>query len=213
MSPDSPFSSNVVFVCQPIDETGTLLPEEAALLTTVGSQSRRKQVVAGRAAARHALALLGAASQPVAIPRDEHGAPIWPEMICGSISHTARFAAAAVAQTSTTELLGLDIEERSRLISDRALNRIASPAELAWIQAGDRATRALQLFTAKEAWYKAIHPRLRRVVEFSAVRAIPIDHRTLALHPTIEIPGIHHPLNACTVLTADLVISGVESAR
>ncbi len=42
--------------------------------------------------------------------RNEHGAPIWPEGLCGAITHCQEYSAAAVAESRQFRAVGLDVE-------------------------------------------------------------------------------------------------------
>jgi 4'-phosphopantetheinyl transferase EntD len=128
------------------------------------SESRRREFTTARGCARRALFEFGLGS--VAILADqEHGAPIWPTGIVGSITHCAGYRAAVVARSDALSCIGIDAEPNENL-PWRVLSRIASDQEremvcdllsscpqIAW----DRL-----LFSAKEAVYKAWHPLTQR---------------------------------------------------
>lgn len=146
-------------------------PEAAVIARAV--PARRAEFVAGRAAARAALVALGLS--PVAIPRGPAGAPLWPDGIVGSISHAAGLCLAAAAREVDCAALGLDIEEDRPLPAD-LVAEVCGPAERASLPPGDAGGRAaLAVFSAKEAAYKALHPRGAGVFGFDALE--------VTLHP------------------------------
>jgi 4'-phosphopantetheinyl transferase EntD len=123
---------------------------------------RRRELAAGRAALRCALADLGV-TEPPAILADDRGAPVLPEGFVGSISHKAQRAAALVAPAGQG-FVGVDIEVAapSRLAIEK---RILTPREQARVSGRD----VTLYFSIKEAIYKAIDPIVRRYVGFTEV--------------------------------------------
>lgn len=131
------------------------LAEEAALVADA-VERRQHTFAAGRHAARLALRPLGAAAG--AILRTPDGAPLWPAGFVGSISHTDRLAAAAVARTADAAALGLDIEILSKVRPELA-PLILTDAELAAWKGRPSGCRAVELalvFSAKEAAIKCL---------------------------------------------------------
>lgn len=109
----------------------------------------------GRAAADDALGRLGEPRAP--IPVGASGEPVWPDGIVGSISHTPGLAIAIVGRREEFLGIGVDVELAGRNVDERTFARICTPAELEWVRAGpDPKLRALMLFCAKEATYKAL---------------------------------------------------------
>lgn len=149
------------------DEDIDLFPAEEAQLERAVPKRRREYTTA-RAAARRALAGLGYAALPVL--RGEHGEPLWPAGVVGSLTHCDGYRACAVAPADAVDVLGLDAEPAQPL-SAGVFERITVPAErdrqaglsdhepgLPW----DRL-----LFCAKEATYKAWYPLARRWLGFA----------------------------------------------
>jgi 4'-phosphopantetheinyl transferase EntD len=147
-----------------------LYPEETKQL--VGCvEKRQREIAAGRRCARRALAQLGIANFPVLAGPDR--APIWPETIVGSITHTDGcadgYCGVAVGEQRKFAGIGIDAEPRLPL-----------PDELwSWILDQNERQEALQsaepgiyarlVFSAKETTYKALYPSLKRILEFSDV--------------------------------------------
>ncbi|NPD13864.1 phosphopantetheinyl transferase [Xinfangfangia sp. D13-10-4-6] len=154
---------------------GAALPwQHYPLLTgedTGGMVARRAaEFSAGRHAARQAMAGLGRVRS--AIPKGPDRAPVWPDGLVGSITHSAEACIAAVAlKRSAGDLsgkglsgIGLDAEPLHALDPGLAalitgpLDQVQADAAMA---GGDP---ALMLFCAKEAAYKAQYPLSQRIL-------------------------------------------------
>ncbi|MFB7745348.1 hypothetical protein [Streptomyces sp. NPDC056132] len=98
------------------------------------SDRRRREFLAGRAAAADALAHLGMPRRNVS--RTDRGVPVWPTGLVGSISHSRNWAVAIILDSAVTACCGLDIEELP-----------PSGQNL-----------PLELHCAREALYKALSP-------------------------------------------------------
>ncbi|WP_083950422.1 4'-phosphopantetheinyl transferase family protein [Roseivivax lentus] len=154
-----------VAVVDPEEATEPLFPiEEAAVRRAVAG--RRAEFTAGRQAARQALAMLG--YPPIAIPMAEDRAPVWPQGIVGSLSHCPAVCIAVVADASRIASLGVDIEPFDPLPED-IVHEIGREDEIAGI-GPDRRLAARQLFSAKEAAYKAQYPLTRTLFGFEGLR-------------------------------------------
>ncbi|WP_284164832.1 4'-phosphopantetheinyl transferase superfamily protein [Frigidibacter sp. SD6-1] len=160
----------------PADEAATGLAHEdaetgayaIALPDTLGRAvgKRRREYLAGRLCAAHALRRLAA---PEALGQNGR-APVWPAGTVGSITHTDRRALAIASRRHAR--LGLDCEE---VMGAEQAERLA-PAILA---PGDAAVRPASLgfaafvtlvFSAKEAFYKAHSAAIGRVADFTEAR-------------------------------------------
>jgi len=161
---------------------------------------RRREFSAGRSCARQALRALDCENTPII--HDENGAPLWPQNIIGSITHSTTYAAAAVAQDSRLLGLGIDMETVSR-VSPRITNKILTEPEKIALQfhpdlAEQQRLLAL-LFSAKESIYKCLHPLLQCRIGFKDAR-IECDPDqnsiTIILCPRIQsaLPGTEHLL-------------------
>lgn len=154
-----------VAVATPGEVEEALFPiEEAAVARAVAG--RRAEFAAGRAAARRALEALG--HERVAIPMAEDRAPVWPEGVVGSLSHSATACIAVVARADRYKSLGVDIEPYDPLPED-IVHEIGREDEIAGI-GPDRRLAARQLFSAKEAAYKAQYPLTRTLFGFEGLR-------------------------------------------
>ncbi|MEM1159333.1 MAG: 4'-phosphopantetheinyl transferase superfamily protein [Pseudomonadota bacterium] len=145
------------------------LPPEEDRATRRMVDKRRREFAAGRAAARAAMAELGL--PPAAIPMGDDRAPCWPVGCLGSISHSAGAAVAIVTRQGGVRSLGLDIEADTDL-DPRLWPEILTPSEADWIAqrpAPERGRLAKQVFSAKEAVYKAQYPLTGARFGFDAV--------------------------------------------
>lgn len=124
--------------------------------------NRRLEFAAGRLAARDAMGQLGFAASPVPMASDR--APIWPEGLIGSITHSAGLALACVAQARDVAALGIDLEPDEALEKD-LVSTILTPEEAEAIPEED----ARAAFCAKEAVYKALYPLTGEIWDFDAV--------------------------------------------
>ncbi len=126
---------------------------------------RRREMAAGREAARDALVQLGLA--PTAIPVGPGGAPRWPAGVVGSITHTEAWALAAVARAEDARGLGIDAEPDAPLEAE-LWESITTAAELTRLRAAADAPRlARRLFCVKEAAYKCQFPLSGQLLEFT----------------------------------------------
>lgn len=140
------------------DWSGPLHPEEATLIARAVPH-RRSEFAAGRTAARAAMEALG--HPPKVLTRGPGGPPVWPDGLTGTITHGGAHVLAAVAATSDAAALGLDLEPMAVLAPDIGA-RICGP--------GENRSRALEVFGAKEAAYKAQFMLSGRVLGFEALR-------------------------------------------
>ncbi|GAA0460333.1 4'-phosphopantetheinyl transferase family protein [Sphingomonas molluscorum] len=110
--------------------------------------------------------LRGIGKEAVEILRAPEGFPVWPEGFVGSLSHTRTVAAAIVARSDSFDCLGIDIEEPEEVESELA--RLIVREEEEWaIRVGMISIR--QVFSVKEAVFKALYPRDRVMLDFQDV--------------------------------------------
>jgi 4'-phosphopantetheinyl transferase EntD len=146
------------------ESAGALLAEEHCCAEAFGPK-RLEDFRHGRHCARQAMRLLG--TQPRAVTIGPRREPVWPLGIVGSITHSAGAAGAAVARASRWVSVGIDLEP-DHPVSPRIIRRICRPEELARLPANeDEALRtARQIFSMKEAAYKALWPQLQNFLGF-----------------------------------------------
>jgi len=182
------FPRNVVTVETNLETVrGVVLPEEASLVRNC-TPRRQREFFAGRACAREAMRRLAVPDTPVL--KDARGAPLWPSGIVGSLSHTSRYGAAAVARVENVDALGLDIE-RIADVDESCWPYIYTERELAWLlsQAAHMRRRlAALLFSAKECFYKCQYALTQQWLEYRDV-AIVVDlaRNTFQPQPSVEV--------------------------
>jgi 4'-phosphopantetheinyl transferase EntD len=146
-----------------------LLPEEAVHVGRAVAK-RVQEFAAGRLCARQALAEFGIVDFPIRVADDRQA--IWPDGLVGSITHTAGFCAAVVAERRRIASVGLDSEVVGD-VKGEIWPSICAPIETAWIDslpAAQRAAAVTLIFSAKEAFYKCQYPVTREFLDFLDVR-------------------------------------------
>lgn len=176
----------VVRECSLDGRTPSLFPEEMAAIANAVDR-RRREFAAGRACARDAFAALGLPA--VAIPSGADRAPVWPQGVAGSISHSGTWCVAAVArQLDGVVSLGVDIEEAVPLDQAFALD-ICTPFERDWLDLqphGERGLLLKVLFSAKECAYKCQYPLTLAFLEYDAM-SIELDLAAGSFRARFEI--------------------------
>lgn len=158
--------------------------EKESELIVNAVKKRKVEFLNGRHHARKALAAIG---KPCAgIGRLPSRAPNWPEGYVGSISHSKYFAGAIAARSSAFLSLGFDIEDKNR-ISKSLMQYILSKRET-W---ANTKSKALIVFSIKEAFFKAYHPRAGEFLDKDDIVVIESD-----AHPknyTVELVSNDKP--------------------
>ncbi len=157
------------------------LPAAEQALAQGMSSSRRRELVAGRAALHATLAELAPALASAPILADDRGAPVLPAGWYGSISHKGNRAAALIAPAGEARV-GIDLERAAPPRQDIA-RWILTRREQDTLD--DRGRGATLRFSIKEAIYKAIDPFVRRYVAFTEVE---LDVADGIAHVTSELP-------------------------
>lgn len=135
--------------------TGGLYPQELSLISKA-IDKRRCEFAAGRACAREALGALGYAPMPIL--QAPSRAPLWPDAILGTISHSHTWAGAAVVRAEQLAGIGFDIETVDR-VSMNIARKVLTGAEATVLQnlpADEQKAFLALLFSAKEAVYKCL---------------------------------------------------------
>ena len=148
-------NSNIACGCRlirPTDEAWLRPAENERLRRSVPSVRRASG--AARAVARRLLVQVGVDQNTDLVSDSIHG-PNWPMGICGSMTHDAEYAAAAVISARDSAGIGIDIEPAKPLPSD-IYEVVVTDAEHTLLN-GNLLT-ARSVFTIKEAVYKATHP-------------------------------------------------------
>lgn len=138
---------------------------------------RQAEFLAGRLIARDILTQITAYDGDVAI--GEGGMPIWPSGVCGSISHTRRSVYCIVA-AGYSRRVGIDCED---IVSERQAAELGkfvlSPTELGVLRQStlDLKVGFTLFFSAKECFFKAVYPCLRRYIDFLEVEVREINEQ------------------------------------
>jgi 4'-phosphopantetheinyl transferase EntD len=128
------------------------------------TEVRRAEFAAGRSCAREAMSQLGIARVPILAGPNR--VPLWPEGVCGSITHTREYAAAALCRRRDAESIGLDVEPALPLDED-LIDIVCSPDELGQaFGLFEPGLLAKLLFSAKECAFKCQFPLTGRYLEF-----------------------------------------------
>lgn len=167
---------------------------------------RRAEFLAGRYCAKSALSKLGITETEV--PIGQHRSPVWPHGLLGSISHSNTHAIAAVTTKKQTMGIGIDIEAQ---ITSQTISRIEKQIlfndELTFFNQHSKHKEQLftLIFSAKESFFKAAYPQVKRYFEFDAVELIGMDASRSKLTFKI-INELSTTLTANQVFSADYVI-------
>ncbi len=112
---------------------------------------RQVEYVLGRQAAHGAVRALRRTPTPILWGAMRQ--PLWPPGLVGSISHADFVAVAIAARKQLYGAIGVDLEFIQHNMS-RLAHHICTPSEQIWAGASD--ARLVQVFSAKEALYKAL---------------------------------------------------------
>jgi enterobactin synthetase component D len=171
-----------------------------AIAPEVRGHVARRQLafIGGRLCAELSMIQLG--SQPQRIGRGTAGEPTWPDAWIGSIAHNDDFALAVVAPSAAHVSIGVDTEHIVDRASFDAVGSIClSPAENSAVrEAQDPCLAATLMFSAKEAYYKAGYPRVRRYVDFLDMQIDSIDflQGTFDISPSVPAAPLARGLTA-----------------
>ena len=160
--------TNQAFRCRyattSLHQLNNLPPEKLPEVNFGLSQNRNQEYLLGRLAIKDALGSLG---YPTTwIERDPlTKAPVWPEGITGSLSHSSGLALAVVGDSPPILGLGVDLEKANRTIDLGIERHICTQDEsddLRSLHLENHAIRLLLTFSAKESLYKCFFGRVPR---------------------------------------------------
>jgi 4'-phosphopantetheinyl transferase EntD len=174
-----------------------LHPEEEIHVARAG-EKRRRDFALGRTCARTALAGLGHGEAVIA--KGDDGAPLWPDGITGSITHTQGYAAALVGESRNFAGIGIDAERAGGVTRD-LWPRLFSRAEQAQIAVhSDPLLIATLLFSAKEASYKAW--ALKGPLAFRDIEIVLDGGRFIAARAEARLGGCYAVEKSVALVTA-----------
>jgi phosphopantetheine--protein transferase-like protein len=192
------FPSCAATACRRIGHsTGELYTQELSLISKA-IHKRRCEFATGRACAREALGALGYAPMPIL--QAPSRAPLWPDAILGTISHSHTWAGAAVARAEQLAGIGLDIETVDR-VSMNIARKVLTGAEAAVLHnlpADEHKTFLALLFSAKEAVYKCLASAVRVHMGFHDAEVRKAGPSCFEVHMS---PEIARACPACAFLT------------
>lgn len=146
-----------------------LWPEEEELVRHAVDK-RRREFALGRAAARQALAGLGAPAAAIARQADRR--PAWPHGFIGSITHCDGFCGAVAAREQDIKAIGFDAEPATPLPDgvDRMIYGAEEGAHFSALPVVAGLSWPKLAFSAKEAFYKCFYPVTQKRLGFHDVR-------------------------------------------
>lgn len=191
------FGAEIVDVGQLVE----IHPEELIHVARAG-QVRRRDFALGRFCARAALAPMGFGQ--AVIPKTETGAPLWPQGLVGSITHTKAYAAALAGRSQDFCLIGVDAERVGGVAED-LWPRLFSGAERQQLLAtNEKSLKATLLFSAKEASHKAW--QLKAAPAFRDIEIALEEDGFVAAHAGHTLKGRH-------AVEGDLVVTMAFAPR
>ncbi len=137
-----------------------LHPSEACAISRAVPK-RQAEFAFGRQVARRAMAGLGYPNVP--LPMGPDRAPLWPPGLRGSISHAGDHCLAVVSRSDQVSAMGIDVEPDQPLPED-VIDSVCSPSERQKFAGRER-----QVFSAKEAIFKAVYPECGVIFGFDAL--------------------------------------------
>lgn len=141
---------------------------------------RKAEYLAGRVCAKHVLATLSIDNFELHSGTDR--APIWPENIIGSITHTQGVAMAMACQHTDVAGIGIDIEQLMSAEQELELQKqILHPDEYPLFrQLAEQLSHPLTvIFSAKESIFKALYPSVKQFFGFEAAQLIAFNKQQL----------------------------------
>lgn len=134
---------------------------------------RRAEYLASRLCVRHAVSQLGI--EDFLLANDCDRAPIWPQGITGSLSHTHHCISLLLAKTTSGKILGVDCEQvMKHQTAQEMQSMIVTAQEMAVLRHSGLpfATALTVAFSLKESLYKALFPQLRQFMNFDAAEIV-----------------------------------------
>ncbi len=170
---------------------------------------RQHEFATGRRLAHRLLADFGSAN--FALLADGDRAPIWPEGVIGSISHSHGLCVVAASKVGAIAGLGIDVEQADA-VRPELWRRVLDEEEERWLRAQPAAHQlrlAAVFFSAKEASYKAQFPLTRARLGFHDV-SLELDLASSAFHA--RVPGFPRPLAGAFAIHEPWVLTGLALA-
>ena len=152
--------------CVENSEVSALHLEKAKASNPQMSSKKLMRWVRGRKAAYTALKRLGC-ERPPDVAQGTGGEPVWPDGICGSITHCEPWSVVVAMRSSSEASLGIDMENAARISDLEICSLVCRNSERDWVlDSNDPHARLCVMFSAKEALFKCVYPRCRRYIDF-----------------------------------------------
>jgi len=152
---------------------------------------RRAEYLASRVCARYALTLFGFTDFVLA--NDADRAPVWPQGMAGSLSHTRQRIGLLLTREASGKLLGVDCEEFMQPeTAEEMQSMVISAREKAVLATSHQpfATALTAAFSLKESLYKTLFPAFRQFMNFNEAEITACDSAitnvTLRLNRTLS---------------------------
>lgn len=153
-------------------------------------KKRRAEYLASRYCLQQALASWGIPS--FLLHNSPDRAPIWPQGIRGSLSHTHQQVCALLTRRQD-QLLGVDCERiMEAKVASETHPMLITAAEKARLEQGNVPfpTALTVAFSIKESLYKALYPQVKQFMDFSAAEVMQcsadLQHISLRLTQTLS---------------------------
>ncbi|KDC55404.1 4'-phosphopantetheinyl transferase family protein [Pseudoalteromonas sp. S3431] len=141
---------------------------------------RKAEYLAGRFCAKKVLNALGISSFDILSGNDR--APIWPDKVIGSITHTQGIAMAMASQRTDIAGIGIDIEQLMSAKQERELQeQILHPNDYPQFRLfAEQVPHPLTIiFSAKESIFKALYASVKQFFGFEAATLIAFNEQQL----------------------------------
>lgn len=156
------------------DSLEKLYFQDQIIKAEISNINRKHEFILGRYCAHEAYSNIFGKELTILLKGSDRS-PIWPTEAVGSISHDSDWAIAAVAKSSKLSGVGLDIERLDR-IKNKISHYICSEREQFLRTKTLSQTEFLTLiFSAKEAFYKALYPQTKVFFGFQDAAIKEID--------------------------------------
>jgi enterobactin synthetase component D len=143
---------------------------------------RRAEFLAGRYCAARVLERMG---MKTAVGIGRHRAPIWPDSVVGSISHTSDRAVAVAMRAPGVLGLGIDVEPVLDAATAKELrSQVLVRDDECWLEHPRLSQEAALtlMFSAKESLFKALYPSVGEYFGFEVVGVAALDDEQQCLH-------------------------------
>lgn len=180
---------------------------------------RQAEFLAGRYIAKLGMLMLSLEQKSILkstqVLIGEHRSPIWPPSCLGSITHSANVAQCLVSVRKEINVLGLDGEDiMPESFAREVALQVCTPEEVACLPTltFNYKVKITLLFSAKEAIFKALYPKVKRYFDFDVAKLVAINclrkELTFELSPDfVDEFGLKQHYQVCYSLTPSFVVT------